>query len=272
MTCCSRILLLLSCLASTPLLALPVQALVPGGLALLELPEYSQTTVVRFDGHRVAVFSENKSWYALAGIPLSARPGNYEFSVAQGGEITMKSTVHVSSKDYEEQYLQIKNKRKVNPNPEDMKRISSERIRKNRARKVWNNQHPKLDFVWPVTGEISSIFGLRRFFNGEERKAHNGLDIAAPEGTPVQVAANGKVIEAGNFFFSGNIIYIDHGQGIISLYAHLSRIYVKPGTVVKKGDTIGAVGQTGRVTGPHLHFAVFANQILIDPVYLLPGI
>ena len=130
---------------------------------------------------------------------------------------------------------------------------------------------PRPEFIWPADGEISSIFGLRRFFNEQERSPHNGLDIAAAEGTPVRAVADGKVIDSGDFFFSGNMIYVDHGQGIITLYAHLSRLDVKPGDSVKQGDVIGAVGQTGRVTGPHLHFAVYANQNLVDPMFLLPA-
>jgi len=127
-----------------------------------------------------------------------------------------------------------------------------------------------VEFIWPVTGRISSIFGLRRFFNEQERRPHSGLDIAASEGTPIKAVASGTVLDAGDFFFSGNMIYIDHGQGIITLYAHLSKISVKPGDVVRQGDIIGEVGQTGRVTGPHLHFAVYANQALIDPMFMLP--
>jgi murein DD-endopeptidase MepM/ murein hydrolase activator NlpD len=151
-----------------------------------------------------------------------------------------------------------------------MERINKERTRKRAAKLHWSNTYPDIDFIWPVSGEISSIFGLRRFFNEQERNPHNGLDIAAPEGTDIKVTADGTVIETGDFFFSGNMVYVDHGQGLISLYAHLSRIDVKPGDVMRSGDVLGAVGQTGRVTGAHLHFAVIANGVLVDPVYLLP--
>ena len=251
--------------------ALPQQALVPGGIALLKLPDYKADTVIEFDGKRVAVFNHQETWYALAGIALGSRPGDYEFSLKYSNGVTLKHKVKVEPKKYEEQHLTIKNKRKVNPAPVDMERISSERVRKGKARKHWSETMPRPEFIWPVDGEISSIFGLRRFFNEQERSPHNGLDIAAAEGTPIRVAADGKVIESGDFFFSGNMIYVDHGQGIITLYAHLSRLDVKPGDSVKQGDIIGAVGQTGRVTGPHLHFAVYANQSLVDPLFLLPA-
>jgi len=250
--------------------ALPEQALVPGGIALLELPDYTQDTKVLFDNKRIAVFPYNNSWFAMAGIGLGKKPGDYQFTIRQANGLSLSTRVTVKHKSYKEQHLTIKNKRKVNPNKQDNERIAKESTRKKKAKKQFTETIPDVDFIWPVTGRISSIFGLRRFFNEQERRPHSGLDIAADEGTPIKATANGTVIDAGDFFFSGNMIYIDHGQGIISLYAHLSEISVKPGDTVKQGDIIGKVGQTGRVTGPHLHFAVIANQTLIDPVYMLP--
>lgn len=257
-------------LTSPLIMASPQQALVPGGIALLEIPDYEPGVEVKFNNKRVAVYADQNKWIALAGISLKAKTGEHVFSIRNADGKSEKHPVLVKAKKYEEQHLTIKNKRKVNPNPDDMKRISSERTRKANARKHWRDDIPSVDFIWPVTGEISSIFGLRRFFNEQERRPHSGLDIAAAEGVPVQATADGTVIDGGDFFFSGNMIYLDHGQGIISLYAHLSRIDVKPGDVVCQGDVIGAVGQTGRVTGPHLHFAVYANQTLVDPLFFLP--
>lgn len=250
--------------------ALPEQALVPGGIALIELPDFQKNTIVRFGGKRLAVYPLEDSWIALAGIPLTAKTGDHHFSIENYTGTPPETRITIADKKYQEQHLTIKNKRKVNPNETDLKRIASERTRKYKAKTLRTETLPSVDFIWPVSGEISSIFGLRRFFNEQERRPHSGLDIAAAEGTPVKAVANGTVIDAGDFFFSGNMIYLDHGQGIISLYAHLSRIDVKPGDTVTSGDVIGAVGQTGRVTGAHLHFAVIANQTLIDPVYMLP--
>ena len=264
--CC----LLLLVFSSKTINALPEQALVPGGIALLPLPSYQQGTKVYFNNKRVAVYPYKDTWLAMAGIGLSNKPGDYAFSVKTADGLTLNSKVTVNYKKYDEQHLTIKNKRKVNPSKEDNKRIAAESQRKKKAKKQYSKITPNVDFIWPVTGRISSIFGLRRFFNEQERRPHSGLDIAADEGTPIQAAADGRVIDSGDFFFSGNMIYLDHGQGIISLYAHLSEISVKPGDVVKQGDVIGNVGQTGRVTGPHLHFAIISNQTLIDPVYMLP--
>jgi murein DD-endopeptidase MepM/ murein hydrolase activator NlpD len=261
-----------ACLAllPPPLLALPQQALVPGGIALLEIDDYSPGTLITFDKRKVTVFKHDSDYFALAGIPLSAKPGDHLFTTTSSSGATHDTRVRVAAKKYSEQHLTIKNKRKVNPNPEDNQRIARERPLKKAAKTHWSDVYPDVDFIWPVNGPISSIFGLRRFFNEQERSPHNGLDIAAAEGAPVKVAADGVVIEAGNFFFSGNMVFVDHGHGLITLYAHLSRMDVKPGDKLHKGDVLGAVGQTGRVTGAHLHFAVIANSILVDPVYFLP--
>ena len=267
----ASIFLALAMTASLPAHAVPEQALVPGGIAILALNNYTPNTSVTFDDRKTTIFKHDNAWYALAGIPLKAKPGTYQFKITQPDGSTLATKVDVKQKQYEEQHLTIKNKRKVNPNEEDMKRISSERERKRAAKNHWTEDYPDIDFIWPVTGPISSIYGLRRFFNEQERNPHNGLDIAAPEGTDIRAPADGTVIEAGDFFFSGNMVYVDHGQGLISLYAHLSRIDVKPGDVLRRGDILGAVGQTGRVTGAHLHFAVMTNGILVDPLYLLPG-
>ena len=257
-------------IASTASHAAPEQALVPGGIAIMGLDDYSVDTSVTFDNRKTTIFKQDQSWYALAGIPLSAKPGTYQFETKRQDGSTTVTSVDIKGKQYKEQHLTIKNKRKVNPNKQDMERISNERVRKHEAKNHWSDAYPDVNFIWPVGGEISSIFGLRRFFNEQERRPHSGLDIAAPEGTDIGATADGTVIEAGDFFFSGNMVYIDHGQGLISLYAHMSRIDVRPGDVVKRGDIIGAVGQTGRVTGAHLHFAVMANGVLVDPLYFLP--
>lgn len=264
------ICLAMTMMASEHSHAAPEQALVPGGIAILSLDNYTAGTSISFDDRKTTIFKHDDAWYALAGIPLKTKPGTYQFKVKRQDGSTHVRKVEVKGKKYKEQHLTIKNKRKVNPNEEDMQRITSERVLKRAAKNHWSEAYPDVDFIWPVSGEISSIFGLRRFFNEQERNPHTGLDIAAPEGTDIRAPADGTVIEAGDFFFSGNMVYIDHGQGFISLYAHLSRIDVNPGDVLHRGDILGAVGQTGRVTGPHLHFAVMSNGVLIDPVYILP--
>jgi murein DD-endopeptidase MepM/ murein hydrolase activator NlpD len=251
--------------------ALPKANPVPGGLTLIPLPHQGNTPPKAFfKNKRLAIVSDQQQHYALVGIPLGTDIGKQHIVLQWPDGKKEFRDFQVEDKTYKAQYLTIKNKRKVNPNEQDMKRIVSERGVKRRARTFWSDEDVKTDFIIPVEGRISSIFGLRRFFNQQPRRPHSGLDIAAPEGTPIRAVESGTVIEASNFFFSGNVVYIDHGQGLISMYAHMHSMDVKSGQKVSKGQVIGSVGQTGRVTGAHLHLGVIANQTLVDPVLLLP--
>lgn len=266
-----RLTLLLSCLLSPGLMLaaptanpLPHTDAVPGGIVTVDLGQASGTPpMVHYRKKRVMVIQNNGRWQAVVGIPLSTKSGKQRLTLADSKRVV---NFNVSPKKYAEQRLTIKNKRQVNPNKEDMKRIRSERGRINRALRHWQQQATvETRFTLPVVGRLSSPFGLRRFFNEQPRKPHSGIDIAAPAGTPIVAPAAGRVIENGKFFFNGNSVFIDHGQGLVTMYCHMSRIDVKPGQRVRRGETIGAVGQTGRVTGPHLHWSVSLNDARVDP-------
>jgi len=250
--------------------AAPQHDPVPGGIALLTLNDEHIASSARYKGKKLAVINTNTQAQLLVGLSLSTKPGNHFISIntRQGKKEKIKFVV--KPKTYKAQYLTIKNKRKVNPYEKDMTRILSEKKRKSLAKKHWQDTPVNSDFLIPVDGRISSIFGLRRFFNDQARRPHSGLDIAAPQGTPIKSVAAGKVIESGDFFFSGNMIYIDHGMGLISLYAHMHEIKVIDGDDILQGQIIGTVGETGRVTGPHLHMAVMLNQTTVDPLLFLP--
>lgn len=249
-------------------ISLPHTDAVPGGIAVVNLGiDITNTNgkipVVNYNKQRVMVVNNNGTWHGIVGIPLTARVGKHKLKI-HGQFKTVN--FHVKAKEYAEQRITIKDKRKVNPNAEDMKRIRSEKKRINKALKHWEEkENIETNFMLPVSGELSSPFGLRRYFNEQPRKPHSGIDIAAPEGTPIVSPAAGKVIESGDFFFNGNSVFIDHGQGLITMYCHLSRIDVKPGQVLEKGEEIGTVGKTGRVTGPHLHWTVSLNNARVDP-------
>jgi len=251
-------------------LAFPQSSPVPGGIVLLPLNNNHNSDTARFKNKKLAVIYDEKKRYLLVGLSLSTKPGNYTVSIENKQGKPEKLSFKVKPKIYKAQYLTIKNKRKVNPYQKDMERILAEKKRKTAARKNWLNNPTQANFTVPVDGRISSIFGLRRFFNEQARRPHSGLDIAAPQGTPIQAVESGTVIESGDFFFSGNMVYLDHGQGLISLYAHMHTINVKPGDKIEKGQIIGTVGETGRVTGPHLHLAIIANQTLVDPLQFMP--
>ena len=248
-------------------LELPERLAVPGGVAIVEVGKSSDPApTVRFGKKPVLVMEQSGKWLAVIGLPLSVDSGEQEIRVRNAGVNDWQSiSFKVKTNAYPEQRLTIKNKRKVDPNEEDMKRIRRDNAKIARAKQHWSDEIIATRFSLPVSGIRSSAFGLKRFFNDKPRRPHGGLDIAAPEGTPVYAPANGTIIETGDFFFSGNCIFLDHGQGLQTFYAHLSKIDVEPGQAVKKGEKIGEVGETGRVTGAHLHWSVGLNQTWVNP-------
>lgn len=247
-------------------LAKPVESRVPGGMAFIPLDDNAGTPHFTFNKKPLLVTRLNDQTIAMVGIPLSLKPGEYFIQGHYGlKKHLIKKFFIVGDKQYTTQEITIKNKRKVNPLKQDMKRIDSERLRKRKAANYWTDQVPELDFLTPTEGIKTGSYGKRRIFNGQARRPHSGMDIAADKGKPVLSPAAGTVIESGDFFFSGNIVYLHHGQGLVTLFAHLDRIDVKVGDRVKKGQVIGLVGATGRVTGPHLHWSVGLNGTWVDP-------
>jgi len=151
-----------------------------------------------------------------------------------------------------------------------MDRIKSERPVLSSARKIFSGDVLSNGlFTRPVDGVTTSPFGLKRFYNGEARRPHTGLDYAGDTGTPIKAPADGKVILAGEFFFNGNAIFLDHGQGLISVYIHMNERLAQQGQQIKQGDVIGTIGQTGRATGPHLHWGIYLNQTVVNPNLLI---
>ncbi|MFO7603026.1 MAG: peptidoglycan DD-metalloendopeptidase family protein [Gammaproteobacteria bacterium] len=268
----SSLLILSACLFCTNLWAveLPRTEAVPGGLVIVPLQTNSpRSPQVFYKKNRVLVKRVAQQWQAIVGIPLSATPGTHKLRVLEG-KANHTVTFEVQAKDYPEQRLQIKNKRMVNPYKNDLERIQRERKIIVAALKHWQDAEPVLaPFLQPVNGRYSSPFGLRRFFNDQARKPHSGLDIAAPEGTPVYAPTAGRVITVGDYFFNGKTVFLDHGQGLVTMYCHLHAIDVNEGDTLKRGDRFAAVGMSGRVTGPHLHWGVSLNNALIDPMLFL---
>jgi len=268
---------LLACAAAVLLLprvfaALPEVSPVPGGVAVVAVSAVAGPAPdVRFQGRRVLVVRDQDAWHAVVGLPLTLAPGRYELSVTEGsGSNPRTLALDVVEKEYEAQYLTVSNPRHVKPNPKDLKRIAREREVLDRAFSVWTD--PLVDgliFDLPTAGRFSAAFGLKRYFNDQPRQPHSGLDIAAPVGAPINAPAAGVVVETGNYFFNGKTVILDHGQGLISMYNHLNRIAVKKGARVARGQLIGAVGKTGRVTGAHLHWTISLNNARVDPALFL---
>lgn len=244
---------------------LPQDSRRAGGIAVIEVSP--KTTTASFGERPVALVMEGNKKYAIVGLPITITTGihilntdldHFDFTVAD----------YI----YPEQRLTIADQSKVSPDPEQLARYHREAVEQ---ATVYTNfspiqvtQFPK--FIWPAHGIISSPFGFKRFFNDEPRAPHAGLDIAAGFGTVARAPANGVVVQTGDYFFNGQTVMIDHGQGIVTMLCHLSRIDVKIGQTVAQGEAIGLVGKTGRATGPHLHFGVSLNNARIDPLLVLP--
>jgi murein DD-endopeptidase MepM/ murein hydrolase activator NlpD len=253
---------------------LPRESRVPGGLAIIALGTGPDSPgEVIFNEHRAPVLAGPDGWVALVGIPLDTKPGAQSARfVPTGDEAPQALEFTVRDKKYAEQHLKVQNKRHVNPEKQDLARIEREKARIDAALGTYTpGRVPELRMNVPVPGERSSSFGLRRFFNGEPRNPHSGMDIAAPSGTPIRSPSPGRVLDAGDFFFNGNTVFVDHGEGVVTMYCHLSRIDARPGDEVAAGDVLGLVGATGRVTGPHLHWGVAVNRAMVDPALFLAG-
>lgn len=250
--------------------ALPRESRVPGGIAIIPLETDQAQPVFSFQDKPVLITKQKGQSVAIVGIPLSLKPGEYFIQGHYGNDKALvKKFFQVKDKQYSTQHITIKDDRKVNPYQKDMDRIRKEQQRKRKAAAFWSDRNPDLAFLTPVEGVMTGSYGRRRVFNGQPRRPHSGMDIAAEKGVRVASPAAGTVIESGDFFFSGNLVYIDHGHGLITLFAHLDRIDVKIGDKINKGQIIGAVGATGRVTGPHLHWSVALNGTWVDPALFI---
>lgn len=248
---------------------LPEASAVPGGVVVLPIDGPAEAVpVATLEGARTMVLRDGERWVAVVGIPLDTKPGRQELVVSQSGKST-RIGFDVAAKQYDVQKLTVA------PGQVDLSKANLERVDKERAKiraalRTFSDRPPAtLRLEPPVPGERSSSYGLRRFFNDQPRSPHTGMDIAAPTGTPIRAPADGVIADVGDYFFNGNTVFIDHGSGLVTMYCHLSRTDVKPGETVATGQVIGAVGATGRVTGPHLHFGVTLNGTMVDPALFL---
>jgi len=266
----ARLLLAVSLLAariaSAETFVAPRAEVVPGGVFLDRIGgPAGEAPRVTFNDKPVMVVRRADHWLAIVGIPLDAEPGSAQIMIADGGPRTFE----IRPKQYRVQQLKVP-PGQVNLSPEDEARVGRETEKVRAALNGFSAVQPStLRLLQPVPGRRSSSFGLRRMFNGEARKPHSGMDIAAPTGTPIKAPLAGKVVDVGNYFFNGNDVMIDHGHGLVTMYCHLSKIRVDVGQELKQDEVLGDVGATGRVTGPHLHWGVALNGTMVDPALFL---
>jgi len=248
----------------------PHASQVPGGVARLSLGPSAMRPQAFAGEVPVLVVGDPIEWTALVGIPLAAEPGEAGITVRAEGKSERQVAYTVSPKQYREQRLTVA-PRTVDLSPEDEARYVKERDHLSGVMATLSDMRPDaaLQMRVPVPGRRSSSFGLRRVFNGQSRNPHSGMDIAAGTGTPVLAPLPGKVIDRGDYFFNGGTVWMDHGGGLLTMYCHLSRVDVKVGDVLKTGEALAAVGATGRVTGPHLHWSVMLNRAMVDPALFI---
>ena len=246
----------------------------PGELVLLTLTTSEAVDVVRvraFERDLKPARVSSTRWDVLIGIDLDIKPGAYEVLVTAGSSGTDHTThtLMVLPKTFTTRELTV-DPAFVNPPAAVSARIGADADRLNRiwsssaAERLWSGP-----FVRPVPGAANSAFGSRSVFNGEPRSPHSGADFSGASGTPVKSPNAGRVMLARDLYFTGNTVVIDHGAGLFSLFAHLRAMTVREADSVTTGAVIGELGATGRVTGPHLHWTVRANDARVDPLSLL---
>ena len=233
---------------------------VPGGVYAWSVP--AGASDIRFQNNPVFVVGQT----ALVGIPIRQALGPAQITFVYGGQ-DQTHTFEIVDKRYTEQRITLQNKEMVSPNPKQMERIRAE---SKRQRAIYATVSAPMDlstgFSMPLEGITTSLYGHRRFFNDQPRSPHSGLDIAAPTGTPIVAPAQARVALVDDLYYNGKSVFLDHGQGLITMYCHLSQQTVSTGELVQQDQVIGLVGATGRVTGPHLHWSVSLNGYRIDPL------
>jgi murein DD-endopeptidase MepM/ murein hydrolase activator NlpD len=264
------VLWLLAC-SSASAANLPRDSRVPGGVALVPVGAAGTIApMVSHAGNRVWVARGNdNAWVAVVGLPIATVPGAHTIAVSRDGS-TSSVSFTVRGKKYPVQKLTL-NKAMVDPPKEVMQRIERESAHLAKVRAHWREaDDANAGLLLPAAGRLSSRYGVARVLNGKPRAPHVGLDVAVPTGTPLLAPADSIVLDVGDYYFCGKTLFLDHGNGLHTLYCHLSEHGVQVGDVVKRGQTVGLSGATGRATGPHLHWSVYLNGVSVDPELFLP--
>jgi len=249
--------------------------LLPGAVARLTVtaPAASAAVTAETFGEAVHLLRAGvNQWEGLLGVDLDQKPGTYPVTVSAiatgGARVSAAASVVVTIRRYATRKLSVSG-RFVDPTPIELERIQSEAARLAAIYSGVSERRWTGPFVAPVPGQATGNFGARSVFNGQARAPHAGIDYRGAVGTPIVAPGAGHVVLAENLFFTGNTVILDHGLGLFSLYAHLSRMDVVAGQTVTGGAPLGLVGATGRVTGPHLHWALRLGRARIDPALAL---
>lgn len=246
----------------------------PGGVAVIVLPDATELADVRayYRERRVLLSRRDGIPHAWVGLPLDTEPGTHQLKLTRPDGTTETISFTVDDREYDTQHITIDDERMVTPDAEALKRIREESAEIRAALRTWQARDALPSrLAQPVDGRFSSPFGLQRFINEKPRNPHRGLDIAAATGTPIQAPAGGEVVAVGDYYFNGRTVIMEHGQGLVTLYAHMDSVDVAQGDVVEAGELLGTVGATGRATGPHLHWGVYLNGTAVDPELFLMG-
>lgn len=253
------------------------RALKPGEIVKILILSNQPADRVRLSylnrGFPAADRGEGKQFLAFIGLDMDIKPGIYPLIVTllykNGYQHQIKKEIVVESVEFAVKKLWV-NEKFVTPPPEVHERIKRESELIQTVYEMFTVQwRGDGDFMLPAEGEITPNFGERRIFNNQPRSAHSGVDISSPFGDPVKASNSGKVVVANDLYYAGKTVIIDHGLGVFSLYCHFSEIAVELGDEVSKGDVIGKIGATGRVTGPHLHWGIRVLESRVDPLSLL---
>ena len=240
-----------------------------GGLYIHELKDYDLSSSVFLDNQRLLAIRHKDKNFLIYGIPYDSELGENSLEIKINNDIR-RLDFNIKPKFFDTQKIRISSKYS-NLSLASQERVVFESNHLKQAKDYWYNIFPDLKFTIPANGIVTGRFGTKRFYNGQVGNPHNGLDIGAEKGTKIMAPSAGKIILTGHYYYNGKFILLDHGMGLKSIFIHLDEILVEKGQLVKKGELIGKIGNTGKSSGPHLHWSLILNKTYIDPEYFLNG-
>ena len=238
-----------------------------GGVYIHKMEKSDLNSDILLNNEKLLTIEYKNNFFLIYGIPYDSPLGENNLKIKINSNISYLN-FNIQDKNFDTQHINVSSKY-ISPGIDSQKRISLERKNLIKAKDIWYNESPDLKFIIPANGIITGKFGTKRFYNGKEGNFHNGLDVAAERGSPIISPSRGKVILTGNYYYNGKFIILDHGKGLKSIFIHLDEILVKKGEIISKGDLIGKIGNTGKSSGPHLHWSLMLNKTYIDPEYFL---